>query len=284
MKYLKNFTFLLVFTCCLYACSDNNTSTAETAVNNNDSSDIVVEQPGMAEFEFFKIYVNMPTPLEELGHMNKDGIAYNEALLAPLENANKHESEDALAINCGMYIVDMTYQAIYHNTDKLMDYNQTVHQLADKFNASKIFDAIVADKIEAVLSDKDSLQIFIEKGLENMEEQLADNKRINNATQLMLGAWVEMQYILTQSILQLPDDQIANDLKEYIFGQREHLDNLIILLEQVKNEAGLHDEMDKLKQLEASFTKIHEASEVEHEILVEVANEIETVRNDLLNM
>ena len=54
MKYLKNFIFLLGFTCCLYACSDNNTSTAETAVNNNDSSDIAVEQPGMAEFEFFQ--------------------------------------------------------------------------------------------------------------------------------------------------------------------------------------------------------------------------------------
>ena len=48
--------------------------------------------------------------------------------------------------------------------------------------------------------------------------------------------------------------------------------------------AGLHGELEKLNQLEASFTKIHQAEEVGHEILVEVASEIKEIRMDLLAM
>ena len=117
-----------------------------------------------------------------------------------------------------------------------------------------------------------------------MEEKLADSKRLATATQLMVGSWVEMQYILTQSILEMPADKIAIDLKEHIFSQREHLDNLLILIKEVKGEAGLHDELAKMEQLEASFTKIHEAEEVGHDILVEVAGEIKEIRMDMLAM
>ena len=42
--------------------------------------------------------------------------------------------------------------------------------------------------------------------------------------------------------------------------------------------------LEKMQKLEASFTKIHEAEEVGHEILVEVAGEIKEIRMDLLAM
>ncbi len=282
MKHGITFLPILLSSLLLLSCTGGSNEPTDVVTEDTTATEVV--QPDMAEFEFFKIFVNMPTPLEELGNMHKDGIAYNASLLSPVENAEKHTSEDAIAINCGMYLVDMTYQAVYHNTELLLDYSNTVHQLAEKFNAVDIFDNLIANKLEGKLEDKESLQVIIEKGLESMEEKLADSKRLNTATQLMVGSWVEMQYILTQSILELPADKIATDLKEHIFSQREHLDNLLILLKEVKDEAGLHDELAKLEQLEASFTKIHEAEEVSHDILVEVAAEIKEIRTDLLAM
>ena len=59
---------------------------------------------------------------------------------------------------------------------------------------------------------------------------------------------------------------------------------MLVLLQEFKDEAGLHEELEKLKQLEVSLKKIHEAQEVTNDILVEVANEIKTIRTDLLAM
>jgi len=223
----------------------------------------------------------MPTPLDELKDMTNDGIKYDAALLAPIANAEKHSSPDAIAINCGIYIVNMTYQAIYHKTKDIIKYSSTANQLAAKVDAAQIFEAIVTKNIQSKIKNKDSLYVAIEKGLEAMEMYLVDNKKLAVATQVLVGSWVEMQYILSQSML---SSDSPKDLKQHIFSQREHLSNLLILLQEFKDEAGLHEELEKLKQLEVSFQKIHEAQEVTNYILVEVANEIKTIRNDLLAM
>jgi hypothetical protein len=270
--------FLIIFL--MYSCGDG----PEAQTTNEDTDSTTVEMPGLAEFEFYKIIVNMPTPLDELGHMSNDEVPYNASLLAPLDNAEKHTADGAIALNCGIYIVDMTYQAVYHDKTNILQYCQTAHDLAKQIDVAQVFDDLITHKVEAKMDDKDSLQVVIEKGLEALEEYLVDNSKLPTAAQLLVGSWVEMQYILTQSIMDQAEEDIANDLKEHIFSQREHLDNLLILLHEVKDEAGLHDELEKLNKLEASFTKIHQAEEVGHEILVEVAAEIKEIRMDLLAM
>ena len=211
-------------------------------------------------------------------------VAFKSELLAPVENANQHESKDAIALNCGIYIVDMVYQAVYHENKNLLLYTGVAHELSEKVGLDKFFDDMVNEQMKAKLENKDSLQFLVEKGLETMEQYLVDNKQLPIATQLLIGSWVETQYLLTQSILEQEEQKIAEDLKQHIFAQREHLANLLLLIHEVKDEAGLHDELAKLETLEASFTKIHESSEVNHDILVEVAKEIAEIRNDLLVM
>jgi hypothetical protein len=264
----------------LYSCDDAVPKEEVVTGESQDTTSVIA--PEIAEFEFFNIIANMPTPLEELGDMNNDKIAFDASLLAPLENAVKHESNDAMAINCGIYIVDMTYQAVYHKNKDIINFTETVHQLAEKIDAVQIFDEAVSDNMKSRIEDKDSLKLVIGNGLASMENYLVENKRLATATQLLTGSWIEVQYILTQSMLKLSDP--AKDLKQHVFSQRVHLDNLLVLLHEFKDEAGLHEELEKLNQLEASFTKIHEAEEVSHDILLEVANEIKEIRNDFLGM
>ncbi|MCH2021194.1 MAG: hypothetical protein MK207_01840 [Saprospiraceae bacterium] len=280
MKTLQQLIPFLLISFLIYSCGEG----YNEQTTNEETDSISVQMPDMAEFEFYKIIVNMPTPLDELGHMSNDDVPYNANLLAPLDKAETHTADHAIALNCGIYIVDMTYQAVYHDKTKILQYCQTAHDLANKIGVAQVFDDLITDNVKQKLDDKDSLQIVIEKGLEALEDYLVDNSKLPTATQLLVGSWVEMQYILTQSIMDQAAEDIANDLKEHIFSQREHLDNLLILLHEVKDEAGLHAELDKLNQLEASFTKIHQTDDVSHEILVEVAAEIKEIRMDLLAM
>jgi hypothetical protein len=281
------YVFLFLTGTLFYACGDGaSTKTEETVekVEVEQVKETSMDAPDLGEFEFYTILINMPTPLDEFGHMEKDGVSFNKSLMAPVANATKHSKESAIALNCGVYIADMTYQAVYHETGELLNYTAAAFELADKIKAAKAFDHFISEKMEANMDSKDSLQIVIEKGLEAIEEEFVETKNLVTATQFMMGSWVEMQYILTQAMLNQPEDKIATDLKQHIFEQREHLQNLLLLLHEVKDDAGLHEELEKLIQLEASFTKVHEASEVDHKILVEVAEEIKVIRTDLLDM
>ena len=61
-------------------------------------------------------------------------------------------------------------------------------------------------------------------------------------------------------------------------------ERLLKLLSEFKDEAGLKAEHTKLVTLEESFLKIHETEDVSHELLMELANEIEEIRNDIIGM
>jgi hypothetical protein len=66
--------------------------------------------------------------------------------------------------------------------------------------------------------------------------------------------------------------------------QQIHLAKLIKLMHEFKDEAGLHDEHNKLMQLEESFKKIHSIEEVNEQIVMELKDEITRLRMDILAM
>ena len=273
---MKQFLTFILFTL-LFACQSPNTdSNSETKVPDETSE--------LAEFEFFKVFSNMPTPLDELGHMFNDSISFNGTLMTNISDLNDENDKKLVGLYCGAYIVDMVYQAVYGNTKNTLNYANATHDLFAGLNIPSVFEELIqeAENDPSSLTN-DDLKNNIEATLERLEMHLAENDRMVIASQLMMGSWIQMQYILTQSILNKKDDQIAEDLKYHVFEQREHLDNLILLLKEVKEEAGLHDEMNHLNELEASFLRIHSTEEVTHEIVVELANQIATIRGEVLN-
>ena len=85
--------------------------------------------------------------------------------------------------------------------------------MVSKVDAAQIFEEFVTKNIQSKIKNKDSLYVAIEKGLEAMEMYLVDNKKLVVATQVLMGSWVEMQYILSQSML---SSDPPKDLRQHI--------------------------------------------------------------------
>ena len=49
------------------------------------------------------------------------------------------DKDAAVAINCGIYLVDFAYLAVYHQQDKMIEYRQLAHELAFKLDAAGPF-------------------------------------------------------------------------------------------------------------------------------------------------
>ena len=179
-------------------------------------------------------------------------------------------------------MADLTYQTVYHKKEDLIAYLTVAHDLAGKCGTEYAFNKVLRSGLEENINNKDSLQAIIERGYDTMEEYLLKQDRVETATQLLTGGWIETQYLLILSLQQMPEP--TKHLKYHVFEQRVHLARLLKLLSEFKDEAGLEAEHDKLVTLEESFLKIHETEDVSHELLMELANEIEEIRNDIIGM
>lgn len=250
---------------------------ASFAQNNN----LLVDEEKVNE-EFHDILRQMPSPIEELQDLHHDKVKYNELLLSPAANVKKHQTDAAMAINAGIYMIDFIYLSEFKEQEKMMEYRALAYELAFKLEAGEPFKDLLAVNLEKKIKNFESLESKIDSTLDETEELLISQHRMATATQMMFGSWVETQYILLQSFIR--DKKQSDEVKEHIKEQQIHLANLIKLVHEFKDEAGMHNELDKLNQLEASFQKIHSIDEVNDTIVAELTDEITRLRMDILAM
>jgi hypothetical protein len=231
---------------------------------------------------FHEIIRSMPSPILELEDLHSDKVKFNEHLLSPAANIEHYQSDAAEAINCGIYLVDLAYLSIFGEQDKMVKYRALALELADKINATEHYHNVLAIDLEKKVKDYSELKKAIDEALNATEQQLIDSNHIATASQMLLGSWVETQYIVLQSFMN--DKKPSDEVKKHIMDQQVHLANLIKLVREFKDDAGLHQELEKLNILEASFLKIHNLDEVTEAIVMELVDEITRLRMDILAM
>ena len=250
-------------------------SIAQQSEQLNDKKEVV-------ENEFHTIIKSMPSSIEQLEALHNDKVKFNEHLLSPASNIEHFESDAAEAINCGIYMVDFAYLAVFQEQDKMMQYRALALELAAKIEADKPFHNVLAIDLENKVKDYDVLKKAIGDALNATENQLIDSNHIATASQMLLGSWIETQYIMFQSFLR--DKKPSVKVKQQIVDQQVHLANLIKLVHEFKDDAGFHEELEKLNKLEASLLKIHNIEGVTETVILELADQITRLRMDVLAM
>jgi hypothetical protein len=241
----------------------------------NDKKEVI-------ENEFHTIIKSMPSPIEQLEALHNDKVKFNEHLLSPASNVQHFESDAAEAINCGIYMVDFAYLAVFQEQDKMMQYRALALELAAKIEANKPFHKVLGIDLENKVKDYDVLKKAIIDALNATENQLIDNNHIATASQMLLGSWIETQYIMLQSFIR--DKKPSSQVKQHIVDQQVHLANLIKLVHEFKDDAGFHEELEKLNKLEDSLLKIHNIEGVTETIVLKLVDEITRLRMDILAM
>jgi hypothetical protein len=165
--------------------------------------------------EFHDIVKQMPSPINELEDLHNDKVKFNEHLLSSPANLKQHETSAAVAINCGIYLVDFAYLAVYHEQEKMMEYRQLAHELAFKLDAAAPFHDFLAVDLEHKVKDHEGMKKHVASALSETEEFLIDSNRLATASQILLGTWVETQYILLQSFMW--DKKRSDEVKKILW-------------------------------------------------------------------
>ena len=179
----------------------------------------------VANFHFSYTIANLPSPIVIFDEFTKSGLPINAKLMNPAENVNKYTTTMKQAFNYGIYGVDLAYLVINErNTDIYIYYNAS-KKLAGDLNLGETFKQFV-DRFEANSENRDSLTRVIDEAYGATDAYLRSNERLETASQVLAGSWLECQYItveLLKDVKRTPENEI---LFQRVWEQRVYLDNI----------------------------------------------------------
>jgi hypothetical protein len=246
-----NFLGLILASTLLFSCGTDNNDADE--ISTTDTTDASKSKDTKAQNVFYSI----PSPVETTSLLKAAGAKYNKNYLNPIENLSKYESVKAKALNLGVYGSDLSFTSMFDQTQESMLYLRCTNTLASKLGISGAFDEKTTERIEANMSNRDSLLGIISDSYWTADAYLKDNGQPGVSALIIAGGWIEGLYIATQIAQTTKSEAITTRIGE----QKLSLENLIALLESHKSEnEGIAEVMNSLVELKKIYDTVSDTA------------------------
>jgi hypothetical protein len=232
----------------------------------------------VADFKFHVFIANIPSPLESMVLIPDAGVIMDKTHLNSVENADKYTSITKKALNYGVYGADLGYLVAYEQNQDISDYFATLKSLAEDLGASGQFDKVLNERFQANLENRDSLLVIMDKALGSTEDYLKNNQRLESATLMLTGSWVESQFILVRALIEANGKGDLIKLYAKIPEQKAHLKSLTDLLAEQKSKdcTKYKAELEKVK---AVYDGIANVDAIDEATLEKLSHELELIKN-----
>jgi hypothetical protein len=246
---------------------------------------------------------SIPSPLETTTLIKESGLKYDESYLNPCENLNTYKSKYEKSFAIGIYSADLGYLNLYEKNFAAINYIVTVHKLAEDLNLEQFFDFETLKRLASSNKNLDSLLYISTSCFNKMDIYLRKNKRSEQSSLIIIGAWTEGLYFETRMAKNNPSKKI----KESIGAQKVAMNNIMAILDAYKGNTYFENIRNHISPLKLLFDKVEisynyvepeskevngelviiEKSESEvsisEEIFTSIINTTETTRNAILN-
>ncbi|HEX7412475.1 MAG TPA: hypothetical protein VF411_00415 [Bacteroidia bacterium] len=236
----------------------------------------------LAEFKFTTLVINIPSPFEIVGILPKVGIPFNAELLNPVDKVSKYTTSTKKGLNYGAYVVDLVYLSTNQQFAQLKSYFKTSRDLAQSLDCLESFDKVAGKRLEKNMDKADTINKVMDQLYGEMDSYLRSNDRLLTATQILIGSWVESQY-LTTSLLK---NEAKNDKNQLLFTkvneQRNSLAKLVDLLKEYEKEKELKPTIDGLKDLNKLYNDLKVGtSDIDKALLEKIQAKLSLIRGKI---
>ncbi len=298
---MKSFTLflpasLLLLTACGPSAGEDDTNVADSTLQDTAS----LNQRLNTQIVFF----NIPSPVETSQLLRDAGADYDAAMTNDPTIFKTYASEEARAVNLGIYGADLSFAGVFENTQESMTFLKCVNSLSKDLGIVEAFDEKTADRIERNRENRDSVLEIVSNSFWEADSYLKENARQGTSSLIVAGGWVEGMYIASRVYEKSKENQIRKRITSD--PQYNSLKSLIALVESGKVKTETQFIVDGLKKVLAAFDKIPAGNPVtitqtdtaHHETYVETKNErkiddaifgeivkaIEDLRNQMIKM
>lgn len=249
-KYTVRFSIVLMSAFLLFSCGSETDETKGT----NDS---IAFSDSIPKIHSENAFYSIPSPIQ-LGQMlQRAGATYDKKVLNPIDNASKYSTINSKALNLGVYGADLSYSAVFNQTQETMSYLANSKKLAEELGITTSFSAEMMKRMEKNAGNRDSLLQIISELFLSSNEALKENDQSHISVLVLAGGFIEGMYIGTQVSKTVKKN---NAIHARIGEFRGSLNNLIMLVSTVNN-SDVSDVLKDLRSIKAVYDQTSVAEE-----------------------
>lgn len=217
------------------------------------------------------VYI-IPSPSDQFDNLRDLGGDINTSFIHDLEKANEYATNEAIALNFGVYSTDAIYMMRFDQGKKVFtDYISVLEKMSESLGISQIYGEELMAEIEDVQDDPDELYDISSDNYLDVYDKLIENEKGPELALLVAGGWIQTMQILFETAGSFDGDMLIQDfitneqlvlenLNEFL-SHYEDNDRIAELLVDLKKLAGIYGEMD-CKSTELEVHKENEESQV----------------------
>lgn len=231
----------------IYSCG------SETSDKLTDTTDSIPATETKVETKSQNVFYSIPSPIQLGQILQRAGATYDKKVLNPLDNVSKYSTTTSKALNLGVYGADLSYSAIFNQTQQTMSYLNSSKKLAEELGITGSFTTEVMKRMEKNGGDKDSLLQIISELFLNSNEALKENEQSNISILVLTGGFIEGLYVGTQVTKTVKDNAAIITRIAELKGS---LNNLIALMSTEDSDKTISDLATELKSIKEIYDEM----------------------------
>lgn len=169
---------------------------------------------------------NISSPVEIANLLQMLEVPFSQTYLATSIDANRVSTNFNKAMKLGILGADLGYLNMYEKTASSLDLLSSIRKLADDIKVGQFFDFETIKRLSQNKSNLDSLLFISIDSYEQIDNYLRSNDRGQLSALMIIGVWIEGQYLATQVVNKYPDKMLRDRIGE----QKIILNDLMLLI------------------------------------------------------
>ncbi len=282
MKKYCSFFVSVVVLFFLLSCGNNEQQNTDTTSASSAKKDMgKVDE--LTQFKYDKLISNVPIPFDILRIHADVPLVFNQDALNPTSNLTYYTTSTQKALNLGIYGGDLAYCITYEKFDDMGNYLKCVKKLADDLGIPLAFDQNALGTYKKFETNKDSLEKIVFNSYSEVDKTLKSNERIGLASLVVTGGWIEGLYATLKTLGSTPKNDKSKNLYKKIWEQKNHLDMIIALLNQFKDEIAYVNLVVDLKGLKEVYDNLSDKSDISEKEAAVLAEKISLMRAKIIS-
>ncbi len=244
--------FLLagMFSCIQKVGDNKDNTTGKNKVKEIDDSSVLLLENDIKKEIFYGLY----SPVEISNMIKGQNIQYAPERFLPASKSNEYYTSTEIALNLGVYGADFSLAKMFNSTSDAITYLEVISEMSDKLGIPQDLIMESAERLEQGMHDMDSLTKISFETFEKSTGYLYENDRASTANLILLGAWIEGLYQITNYINDqgTPDPEIV----ELIIEQKYSLNFLMSVLRNYYDDPYVAYYYRMLEVLRKYFNKL----------------------------
>ncbi len=241
------FIFLLATVIVCFSCKNKSNNYDEFVFPESDSVPVGEAEKLSAE-AIEDISKNITSPVEIANLLQLLEVPFSPEYLASSIDANKQNTSFDRALTLGILGADLGYLNMYEKTGTSIDILSSIRKLAEGLRVGQFFDFETIKRLSLNKSNLDSLLFLSIDSYTQIDTYLRNDNRGHLSSLMIIGVWIEAQYLATQVAKRYPDQM----LKDRIGEQKIILNDLILLASPYCNRnseyGNLCQHLQKIKE------------------------------------